>query len=425
MDGKKPGKNLSDIQEINRALVLKNLRNNPNCSRSQIARNTGLQQATITKIVNDFIDSGIVIETKLLKNERGRRSIGLALNAEHYMVIGVRLTRSHIYVGLYDIAGKEYNLIRESINISEGAEEAIKRMNRVIHYMLDTAGNEYILGIGVGLPGPFLKEEGIIAVMADFPGWEGYSIRLGLEEEFGKIIYTVHDAYANGLAEWWFGNKREESKILLSVSMEEGLGAGLINNGKIYYGTQGIAGEIGHISIDYQGLPCVCGNRGCLRNYCTKAAVVRQAMEGLEQHPESALNRLPDIRLESIVQAALEGDTFSADLIRQAGTFLGYGLINAIYAYNPDMIVLSREFAQAGDLYLNAVKEVLQARLLPIIYNELRIEFSKLTHDPVLMGAVALVTDFIFMNPSYIVKLGDGQKKKQASETTEKVSSIM
>lgn len=413
MDGTKQGKNLSDIQEINRALVLKNLRNNPNCSRSQIARNTGLQQATITKIVNDFIDSGIVVETKLLKAARGRRSIGLALNAEHYMVIGVRVTRSHIYVGLYDIAGKEYKLIRESINIADGAEEAIKRMNRVIHHMMDTAGNEYILGIGVGLPGPFLKEQGVIAVMADFPGWEGYSIRQGLENEFGKIVYTVHDAYANGLAEWWFGGKREASKILLSVSMEEGLGAGLINNGKIYYGTQGIAGEIGHISIDYQGLPCVCGNKGCLRNYCTKAAVVRQAGEGLPSHPDSVLNDMKPILLDHIIQAALDRDTFATSLIRQAGTFLGYGLINAIYAYNPDMIVLSREFVQAGDLYLDAVKEVLKNRLLPLIYDELRIEFSSLTHDPVLMGAVALVTDFIFMNPSYIVKLGDSQRRNE------------
>ncbi len=414
MDQNKQGKNLSDIQEINRALVLKNLRNTPHCSRSQIAHNTGLQQATITKIVNDLIECGIVMETKLLKAERGRRSIGLALNTEHYMVVGVRLIRSHILVGLYDIAGKEYQLIREDIDMSKGALEAVNKMKSAIHRILSGAGDGYILGIGVGLPGPFLKETGVIAVMADFPGWEGYSIRKALEDEFGEIVYTVHDALANGLAEWWFGEKREKSKILLSVSMEDGLGAGLINDGKIYYGTQGIAGEIGHISIDYQGLPCVCGNRGCLRNYCTKAAVVRQAEEGLKAHPESRLNQLTSIHLQDIIELALKGDTFSISLIEQAGTFLGYGLVNAIYAYNPDLVVLSREFSQAGDLFLNAVKKVLQSRLLPVIYSGLKIEFSALKQDPVLMGVIALVTDYIFMNPSSIPGLSAVPRKNGA-----------
>ena len=410
MDHKKLGKNLSDIQEINRALVLNNLRESPNCSRSDIAKNTGLKQGTITNIVNDLIERGIVVETNMLKNKRGRRSIGLQLNSSHYLVIGVRLSRTYVLVGLYDIAGKEYELVREGIDVAEGAEAAVEKMIRAIHAMMDLAGGEHILGIGVGLPGPFLKEEGIIALMADFPGWEGHSIQLRLEEEFGKIVYTEHDAYANGLAEWWFGKRRERSRILLSISMEEGLGAGLVVEGKLYYGRQGIAGEIGHTSIDYNGLPCACGNRGCLRNYCTEAAVIRGAYARLPDHPESELNRVPVIRLDGIIQAARRGDDFAASLIREAGTFLGYGLMNVVYTYNPDMIVLSREFSQAGDLFLDPVKEVLRARLLPVFYDGLRIEFSRLAQDPVLMGTVALVTDLIFMNPSYIVSLGGARE---------------
>jgi predicted NBD/HSP70 family sugar kinase len=404
-ESKKLGKNLSDIQEINRSLVLNAIRADPDCSRSQIAKDTGLRQATITKIVNDLIEAGIVLETSLFKGEKGRRSIGLNLNTTHYRVIGVRLTRSHVLVGLFDIAGTQYQLIQKDINVARGPDEAIREMVAAIQTMMAGAAGERVLGIGVGLPGLFLKDEEIMVVMADFPGWEGRSIRETLEEEFGKIVYTEHDAYASGLAEWWFGKKRNSSDILLSVSMEEGIGAGLVMQGKIFYGSQGIAGEIGHISIHYNGLPCACGNRGCLRNYCTESAVIQKAHAGIPDYPDSELNRYPSLSLENIIQGALKGDLFAVKLIREAGTFLGYGLMNAIYAYNPDTVVLSRQFAVAGDLYLDAVRQVLSDRLLPTIFNRIKVEFSNLTQDPVLMGVVSLVTDYLFMNPSYILGL--------------------
>jgi len=412
-DSNKLGKNLTDIQEINRSLVLNCIRSEPNCSRSEIANITGLQQATITKIVNDFIKAGIVQEANLFKkSEKGRRSIGLILNTDLHRIIGVRLTRSQVLVGLYDIAGKEYRLVYENINIALGADRAIELMISSIRKMMNFAKGDYVLGIGVGLPGLFLKDEGIIAVMADFPGWEGRSIRAALEKEFGEIIYTEHDAYASGLAEWWFGRKREYSKILLSISMEEGIGAGLVVQGKVYYGSQGIAGEIGHVSIEYNGLSCACGNRGCLRNYCTEAAVLQRVRKELKSRKESKLNQYPaSLRLDHIIECALEKDKYACDLIREAGTYLGYGLINAIYAFNPDTIVLSRLFAKADDLYLNAVKKILKERLSPIFYERIRVEFSNLTHDPVLLGVVSLVTDHLFTTPSYIMGLGTNHIK--------------
>jgi predicted NBD/HSP70 family sugar kinase len=402
---KKLGKNLSDVQEINRALVLNCIRAAPNCSRSQIAKNTGLRQTTITKIVNDLIEAGVVLENSLLKNEKGRRSIGLTLNAARYRIIGVRLTRSHILVGLFDITGIQYRLIKKDIHIACGVDDVIKKMSAAIRKMMDYTAGEHILGIGVGLPGLFLKDDEIMVVMADFPGWEGCSIRKALESKFGGIVYTEHDAYAASLAEWWFGKKREYSSVLLSISMEEGLGAGMVTQGKIFYGSQGIAGEIGHVSINYDGLPCACGNRGCLRNYCTEAAVLERAKADIADFPKTKLKQYGPLSFKNIIRGALEEDPFAVKLIREAGTFLGYGLMNAIYAYNPDTIVLSRQFSAAGELYLNAVRQVLKERLPPVIFTRLKVEFSNLTQDPVLMGVVSLVTDSIFMSPSHILNI--------------------
>jgi predicted NBD/HSP70 family sugar kinase len=179
--------------------------------------------------------------------------------------------------------------------------------------------------------------------------------------------------------------------------------------GKLYYGTQGIAGEIGHISIDYNGISCDCGNRGCLRNYCTEAAVIRRAHESIGSHPESRLNGLFQIHLTEIIDLAIDGDAFSIELIQEAGTFLGIGLINTIYAYNPDRIVLSRQFSKAGNIFLDAAKHVLQTRMLPAISKNVSVTFSTIDKDPVLIGAVALVTDLIFKNPSVFMKLSRRQ----------------
>lgn len=408
MDHMKQGKNLSDVQEINRSLVLNTLRENPNCSRSFIAQSTGLRQATITKIVNDFIDWGIVVETALLRNARGRRSIGLQLNSNLYRVICLRLQRTNILAGLYDISGREYRTVRECLDPSQGVEAAVNTMIQVIHQLKRETEDVYLLGIGVGLPGPYLKEEGVITVMADFPGWEDHAIQTRLEQEFGKIVFTEHDAHANGLAEWWFGKQRQNEHVLLSLSMEEGLGAGLVVDGKIYYGKQGVAGEIGHISIDYNGIPCPCGSRGCLRNYCSDTAVVRQALAKRAFYPHSRLNGIENLQLSQIIDAALAGDEFAAALVRDAATHLGYGLVSVIYMYNPGLIILSQQFSAAGSMFLDAVQQVLDSRLPPAISGAVRIAFSRITKDPVLMGIVALITDSAFMNPSSIIEMKQG-----------------
>ena len=109
--------------------------------------------------------------------------------------------------------------------------------------------------------------------------------------------------------------------------------------------------------------------------------------------------------LENIIDCALEGDVFAANLIKEAGTYLGYGLMNTIYAYNPDTIVLSRLFAAAGDLYLDAIRKILKKRLNSVLYRRIRIEFSNLTQDPVILGMVSMVTDHFFMTPSNILGL--------------------
>ncbi|MEG2208416.1 MAG: ROK family protein, partial [Clostridia bacterium] len=190
-----------------------------------------------------------------------------------------------------------------------------------------------------------------------------------------------------------------------SVRMEQGLGAGVVQNGVIYSGAQGIAGNIGHMSIDYQGIPCECGNVGCLRNYCTAKALVRDVTEELQASDAPSTLRGAVLTSQSIISAAKAGDALALKHLKRIARYLGFGLVNTIYTYNPDLIILSEEFSQAGDLYLSEIREVFAARLRPAIAERVRLRFSCLEGDVVLIGAITLVIDRIMQSPSRYLDL--------------------
>lgn len=393
---------MGDVQEMNRALVLRILREHQLASRVEISKYSGLRQTTVTNIVGDLIECGIVRETTLIKGPRGRRAIGVQLNHTMYRIVCLRLTRHHIRAGLYDMTGAQYAFTTERTEPEQGVQAALAAIKRVIRALIAESGEARIPCIAMGLPGPYLRKDGRIAVMADFPGWDTVSIRDELSRDFSIPVYLEYDAYAGALAEWWFGGQRGEGvSTLLSLQMEQGLGAGLVTDGAVLYGSQGVAGNIGHLSIDYRGIACECGNRGCLRNYCTAAALLRDVGAALsDQSIETKLRGLHPPRLEDVVAAARAGDAFAREMLARSARFLAYGLVSAVYAYNPDMIVLSEEFSGAGEMYLDEIRAVLRERLLPALYENIRVCFSTLKNDTVIMGAVALATNMILQNPT-------------------------
>lgn len=394
------GTNLEDVQEMNRSLIIRLMRKMSVCSRADLAKATGLKQATITNIINDLMDWGLVKEVGIIGGEKGRRSIGIALNGEMYKVIGIRLARKYIYVGLYDITGTEYYVKTEKISILSGSAVALKKMKDMIKEVLkDEEGNK-VIGIGVALPGPFIRTEGRIALMTEFPGWENISIREELESEFGLPVYLEHDANAGALAEWWLGSNSIDKGVLVYITAGQGVGAGIIIDGRVLRGSLGIAGEIGHMSIAYDGPKCQCGNRGCLEHYCSTSVLVREAMNELPNYPESVLHK--DCSLNSIFEAIKAGDELANKVFLKIARYLGLGIVNVVNAYNPDVIIIGDELSQSGLHLLNIVRKTVEEHVLPSIYKNLRIELSSFSNDPILVGAGALAVDKILSRPSQI-----------------------
>lgn len=392
------GANSSDLQQMNRILVLTLLRKLKTTTRVELARMTGLKRATISNIVNDFISRKIVKEVGVTEGEKGRRSIRIALNSGNRRVIAVRLARTYFTVGLFDILGNIHYKETISLNFKDGSNYAMGLIKEKVSEMFHKDG--HIFAIGVALPGPYLKTENRIVQISDFPGWESINITDQLQKQFNIPVYVEHDSNASALTEWWYGGNIENlgsNQVLLNVIVGQGVGAGLVQNGIIYRGSHGLAGEIGHTSINIDGPRCACGSRGCLDLYCSSTVLVRNIKQHLPEYPESFLQG-QKITLERIGKAVREGDSLAVSEITAMARYLACGIANAIKICDPDIVVIGDELADiGGDCLLNAIKNAIGEHILPKILDHITIKLSQ-AENPMLAGAMYVAVDNVFNN---------------------------
>lgn len=397
------GRNHSDLTEMNRSAVVKILQQQEVCSRADIARQTGLTQAAITKIVASMMEMGIIAEVGLITGSDNRRSIGLRLNADKHQIIGVKFSRQMFAVGVFDISGKIYTQSETKFSLEENPRRVLDAMKRQINEMLEKYEN--VVSIGLALPGPYLREEGRIAVVTRMSAWHTINFIGEFKEEFHKPVFIEHDANAGALAEWLFGGHAQPLHTLAYFLVGEGVGAGIIERGRLFRGRQGSACEIGHVSVDVHGPRCECGNYGCLEMYCSASALWRKAQE---QVPEC----LPGGELQSgdacnaVFKAARAGNPKALEVVRETAEYIGYGCVTLINAYNPDIIIIGDVVSQGGDLLMPTIQRVVKQRVIPELYSRVQIKISRLKVDPTLYGAAATATNEVLQLPSMFSAAG-------------------
>lgn len=392
------GSNSSDISEKNRSAVLRILQQGEDCSRADIARKTGLTQAAITKIVAGLIDMGIVSETGFIKNHRQRRSVGLRLNAGRYQIIGAKFMRGTIALGVFDIAGKVYTQETWPFSLDEQPPLVLAEMKARIRQLLEK--HPRVMAIGLALPGPYLRQQGRIAVITRMPAWQQINFIEEMQGEFDRPVFIEHDANAGAMAEYLFGSHQQMPHTLAYLLVGEGVGAGVVEQGSLILGHQGGACEIGHISVDIAGPPCDCGNHGCLENHCSAAALVRLARE---QAPGCFVEG-QEATCEAVFQAARQGKAQALAVVQTVARYIGYGCVNLINAYNPSHIVIGDVVAQGGDLLLPTIQAVVKERVVADLFDAVTIRISTLPVDPTLYGAAAAATNKALQEPSLMLK---------------------
>lgn len=407
----KPGQNLADVQLKNRSTILKLLRAHKSVCRKDLADLSGLSAATVTNLVRDLIDIGLVRESDDYRGRSGRNAISLETNGDAFLVLGASFRRGRLACAVSDLNGHIVTQTTTELPTDVSVEVVLKEIGRSFEPLLSAqeVGGK-VVGLGVALPGPVNLSQGRITQITNLPGWKQVPIKRLFEERFGVSVLIEHDANAAVLAEKWFGVGKPYQNIV-SLLVGKGIGAGIIVHDRVYRGTSGFAGEIGHASINFDGPPCECGNRGCLEYYASTLSILIRAAQRLDRE-----RGLTIVEFQGLLEA---GNAEARSTLLEAATYLGYGVVNVVNSFNPEVIVLGGEISLLGEKWLRAirdrVREVVDARVLPEIAASVRIEHSRLGHDSVLLGTVALVVDHLFDSPdlSYLKAVRQGRASAQ------------
>jgi len=347
-------------------------------TQADIARATHLAPATVSNIVRDLAGAGMV-ETTI---GSGRRGTAVRISRRAGLVIGVDFGHRHVRVAVGDLAGQILAAEREPIANDHVYTDGLDRVASMIGNLLDELSAEpsHVLNIGLGLPAP-ITEDDLVMSSAILPGWVGVNARAEATLRLGRPVHIENDANLGALAEHRHGAGRGHLDLVF-VKVSSGVGAGLILGGKLFRGSNGTAGEIGHLTIDEQGPFCRCGSRGCLETY---------ASVGMAQ--SMLADQLPEASMAEIVEAAKDGNVSALRMFEDAGLHLGWALAMLANLINPSAVVVGGDMAQAGDLFLDSVRIGLRRHALASVASTTLVTPAQLGERASVIGALLLALD--------------------------------
>jgi N-acetylglucosamine repressor len=377
-------------KEHNRNLTLKTVFAHESVSRAEISRITKLTRSTVSDIVASLVAEGLVVEVGVGSSRGGKSPILLSLVADARHVIGLDLAHDRFSGAVLNLRGK----IRQRVDLPAegvGGDAALRLVYKVLDKLVRSA-NRPLLGIGVGTPG-LVDTRGGVVVNAVNLSWQNLPLRQLLQDRYDLPVAVINDSQAAAIGEHTFGEGYTPESSLVVINVRNGIGAGIIINGQVFHGVGGGAGEIGHIVVVREGgLPCRCGHTGCLETVASTRAVVERARMMARHVPGSVLAESPDtIGLDSLQRAFANGDPLARQVVLEAGRFLGLAVSVIVATLSIRRILIAGEMTRFGPALLDSVKEGLAQTLFPRLIDETRVEFDRLGHDEIILGASALL----------------------------------
>lgn len=313
------------------------------------------------------------------------------------IAVGVDLGGTAIKAGLVNPQGKILRDTTVPAEANQGPTHVIKQIIKSVHQLID--GSSYkkrdYAGIGVGSPGSVDLDGGTVKYPPNFPGWTVVRLGDALHKEFGLHVEVDNDANAAAVGEAKLGAGIGHKDFIM-VTLGTGVGGGLILNGKIFRGTFGGAGELGHITIDYNGPLCNCGNHGCVEAYVGAKYLTQRAIEKVKRNRRSKIlslagNDTRRIDPKIISLAARAGDATALDILAETGRYLGIGLATVVNLLDVRVIIIGGGIARAGKPLFNPIKESVRRHVLTPMKDGLEVLPAKLGNSAGILGAAALV----------------------------------
>jgi predicted NBD/HSP70 family sugar kinase len=375
---------LRSLREANLRHIVEVISRDGGLSQAEVARRTELSAATVSNLVAELRNRGLVRR----REARGGGHGGLELvgGRSSGVVVGVDFGHRHITVGIADTSGRLLAEDHQPLPPEIGAEESCAEAWAMATRLLDHAGisRADVLQVGVGLPGPIDPVSGRVGWGAILHRWAGQVARTTLEDAFGLPVVVDNDGNLGALGELRHGAGRGCTD-LVCLNLATGVGAGLIIGGRVHHGAAGTAGEIGHITIDEHGQLCRCGNRGCLET----VVGVDNILEMLRHSYGEKLD------VPRVLALADQGDARCRRALADAGRAVGIVVADLCNLLSPQRIVVGGELRSAGELILGPLRETVAQRAVPAAAAAAEIVPSMLGDRAELIGAICLALDAV------------------------------
>jgi predicted NBD/HSP70 family sugar kinase len=351
-----------DARRANRSLILRALHHGGPASRADLAKLVGLTPATVSSVVRDLIDAGVVHELGRTSGNIGKPATMIGIEPGGRQVVTISLSEPDRFVGaLVDLAGR-VTFRREYDRDGRTGDDAVALVRSICDDLLANADRP-IAGIGIASPG-IVDQHGVVLRAARLD-WTKLALADEIALHTGHPTVVANDANAAALAELTFGRSHATDFVLLRIG--QGVGAGLVLSGNLYHGSRAAAGEIGHVVVDPDGDACTCGKRGCLETVISAP--------------------LLDTRLRDITADE------RADVLTHAGERLGIALATVLSVLDIADVVLSGPDPVLTDEFRSAAVSAVADRTMPEISEALVVRASATGHDDVVLGAAALLLD--------------------------------
>ena len=383
--------------------IMRALRKQGRISRGEISNITGWSKAKASQEIRSLVDKGYLVELGEGASQGGRKPRLLRINDQLGYIAGIDIGATSLDVALADVTGIMLQRCSEPTDVKLNPEAVFGRCTELLLDLTraQAANPDQILGIGIGVPGPVDFARGVLVAPPLMPEWENFPIRDFFKKIFASAFVVVdNDVNIMALGEQRAGDGANIDHFIF-VKIGTGIGAGIISNGKLHRGSDGCAGDIGHICVDKEGPLCACGNRGCLEAMAAGPAIASKAMEAARNGTSPILRQMREsnggqLRPEDVNAACREGDQAALDIIRESGQMIGDVLASLVNFFNPSHIFVGGGITNFGNHLLVAIRKAVLHRSLPLATTHLSIKFSRMSLNAGVMGAISLALDYLF-----------------------------
>ncbi|MDD2971862.1 MAG: ROK family transcriptional regulator [Lachnospiraceae bacterium] len=390
----KKGLNNTNLKQENRGLILKEIATGECSTRIDLAKKTGLSKMSVSNIISEFMERGIICEQETEKTEgQGRNPISLCITARAPKIIGLNIHRTECVAVLSNLQLQVQRIARTPLT-DDNSGDFYPLIFRLMDEVMVEEEWSNILGIGVGSSGPLDIKRGIILNPPDFHGLHDLEIITALWEHYHRPVYMDSQYNCAALAEKYYGMGKSFHDLLF-VGIARGIGSGIISDDKIFHSVNGFTSELGHVSVAWNGNHCSCGNRGCLETYAGSEVIRKRLVQvtgedkSFREFCEEAARAVDQ---KSGTERALQIQEIYSDMMEK----LACAITSAVNMLNAEAVIIGHAGCNIPDYYLRRLEELINAQKLSANYRHVRVCKPYFREEAHILGCACAVLSKIF-----------------------------